>query len=150
MQGPKGADFTVATTLQPGQTETGVYAVWGVGGGFMGDAVNFRVPLSADIPGANVHFLAFNAPTASCPGVGTAAAGHLCVYERTSGARSLGAVYNPTTGNSSTVSRLGFGIYFDSTGTGGAWSYGSWAVTAPASASVSLPSGSGALGATLP
>jgi hypothetical protein len=151
VQGAKGADFTVDTTLQPGQTETGLYSVWGVGGGYMGDAVSFRVPLSADILAANVHFLAYNAPTASCPGVGSAAAGHLCVYERSGGARALGNVYSPITGNSTTVSKLGFGIYFDSTGTGGAWSYGSWAVTAAASgASTSSSSGSRALDTPLP
>lgn len=122
----------VSTKLKPGQKLTGVYSAWG-NGGYIGDAVTYRVPLAADIASSNVHYIS-GAPTTECPGPGQALAGHLCVYEMGAGNVSFGQVYrsgNPGGGEGS--SKEGFGIYFDATGA--AWSYGEWAVRPPAATS---------------
>jgi hypothetical protein len=131
----KGPDYVIQTTLKPGETLTGRYSAWGVGGGYMGDAVSFRVLLPAAISAANVHFNVTNTFTATCPALGQAQAGHLCVYERAGGNRTFGSIYKPgDLGGPFGAEPEGFGIYFDTTGTGGSWSYGEWVVTAPASA----------------
>jgi hypothetical protein len=121
-----------STKLKPGHSLTGVYSAWGVGGGYIGDAVTFRIPLTADIADANVHFIS-GAGTTDCPGPGQAAAGHLCVYQMGSGASTFQQIYasgNPGGGSGS--SKEGFGILFDTSGTTGTWSFGEWTVKAPA------------------
>ena len=134
-KGDKGDSFTLATVLPSGQTEKGQYAVWGGGGAgaYIGGAYAFRVPLAAGIPAANVHFLAApNVFTPSCPAAGQAAAGHMCVYEKSGGAATIGGIYAVTNGvvANGATSNDGFQIYFAVTAVG-AWSYGEYAVTAP-------------------
>jgi hypothetical protein len=132
--GQNGTNYTIQTTLQPGQTETGTYSVWGGTSGLMGDAVNYRVPLAAALDSTHVVFNSA-ATSTHCAGPGHADAGYLCVYETQSapGASVNPKVFNPDTANSGTLgsSRTGFGISFDATGVAGTWSFGSWAATAP-------------------
>ena len=130
--GPKGADYTVATTLQSGQTETGVYAAWGqasAAGGYLADAVSFRIPLAADLPAANQHFVT-GASAPNCPGIGQAAAGHLCLYRVAFGNTTWVNTFDPTTGGNG-ISKVGFNAYFTFAAAGAGWNYGEWAVTAP-------------------
>lgn len=134
----KSAGAFAPSVLAAGQTLTGLYGAWGTGGGYLEDSINYRIPLASAIPGANAHYRASgSAATAECPGPGGAAAGHLCVYEVGAGARSGGFIYDPWAGSSASAPAVGFGIYFNATGTGGSWSYGSWAVTAPTVATLS-------------
>ena len=119
-----------SSRLKPLQTLTGVYAAWGDGAGYIGDSITYRIPLAQEIPADKTHFLISGSKgTAECPEPGDAAPGHICVYE-TSGSNSIyGQIHRSVGGLGS--SREGFGLYFD-TGQGGAFSYGQWAVTAPA------------------
>ena len=133
--GQDGANFTVASEAKPGQTETGVFALWGGAGGFMGGAVNFRVPFAQSFDSAHVHFLVKGQGfTPSCPGYGTAAAGHLCVYEREQSNRSFFGGDREKTITRATglqgADTTGFGLG-EASGAGVAWSYGDWAATAP-------------------
>jgi hypothetical protein len=131
-KGDKGADFTVTSTLQAGQTETGVYAAWGQGsaaGGYLADGVNFRVPLPADLPTNHDVFVPQGTTSAThCPGKGQAESGYLCIYEVAQGNSTEVNAFDPTTGGNA-ISALGFNIYFTFDAAGAAWSYGEWAVT---------------------
>lgn len=136
--GTSGRDFTVETTLQPGQTEKGVYSAYGGGpaGSAMSDSISFRVPLSADISGGNVHWDAQGGGVAdptNCPGTSAApqaAAGHLCLYETSFINRTFAPVLDPAA-NAEGAGQLGFSVAFSIPTNGASWSYGSWAVTAP-------------------
>jgi hypothetical protein len=126
-------NFTINTTLQPGQNETGIYSAWGGGSGtYMGTEANFRIPLSAALPMGNVTFIPVGGTTTTaCPGPSMAAPGQLCVYEEGGGGATFGQIYNPyITGGGPGASRWGFGIYFSVTAAS-AWSYGTWTVGAP-------------------
>ena len=138
--GADGEDFTLATRLPSGQTETGIYSAWGGGElNYVEDSVNFRIPLSAAIPAANVHYDDDGGadPHASCPGTALAPAadpGHLCLYESNRGNVTYESIFRPDTGEDGAAA-LGFSIYFTAgageSGDASAWSYGTWAVTAP-------------------
>src|SRR5689334_20586326 len=78
--GPAGASFSPDATLPSGKSLTGPWAVGDWASTFMGTQVEFRIPLAAEIPGTNAEYLAQGTTSASCPGFGQAAAGHLCVY----------------------------------------------------------------------
>jgi hypothetical protein len=134
--GAAGSDFTIATTLASGQTERGIYDVWGSGAsGYMGTGVNYRVPLAAPLDSAHVIFNANGTTSAHCAGAGQADAGYLCVYEPAAshGASTFGSIYKSALpgGGGGGSDAEGFGIYFLVSSSSGAWSYGSWAVTAP-------------------
>jgi len=121
-------------TLGRGKALTGFYSAWGTGGGFSSDAINFRQSLPAEIATGNTHFVPVGTTPLppQCPGVGRAAAGHLCVYEQNAGARTFGSIFMPgKPGGPFGVQKRGFGIYFATTGTGESYSYGTWTVRAP-------------------
>jgi hypothetical protein len=130
-RGPSGGNFTVNTTLLPGQNESGEYSAWGGGiGSYLASTVNYRVPLGADLPAGNVTFIAEGGSyTTGCPGPGYAHTGQLCVYEAQDGGRSGSRIFNPTTGLNG-ASQWGFSIWFTATAAS-SWSYGSWTVGAP-------------------
>jgi hypothetical protein len=134
--GAAGSDFTIATTLASGQTERGIYDVWGSGAsGYMGTAVNYRVPLAARLDSAHVIFNANGTTSAHCAGAWQAGAGYLCVYEPANnhGANTFGGIHPSSlpAGGGGGSDAEGFGIYFDVSSSSGGWSYGTWAVTAP-------------------
>lgn len=134
--GDPGAPFSVASTLQAGQSLTGPWSVSGGNDGWAGTSVQFRLPLAAAIPVANAHYIALGAaPTAECPGFGQAAAGHLCVYanEGTQAALSFSAIYHNEGDLMASVGgagQLGFHLYFSSNATD-TYLSGSYTVTAP-------------------
>ena len=128
-----------ASTLQPGTTMTGVYSAWG-GGGYVADAVSFRIPLQKDLAAGSVHFIPVGGPTTSdCPGAGRAARGHLCVYEHGESNSTFTQIYRSGhLGGGAGSSKEGFGLYFTTGDTG--WSFGEWTVTAPSSSAASTSS----------
>jgi hypothetical protein len=121
------------STLTSGQTERGDYSAWGVAGGYLGAFATFPIPLTAGLDSSHVHFIASGGtPPAECPGTHNspeAASGHLCVYETSHGNSALGRIDSTSNGLGPATDRYGFGIYFTTSGSGGAWSYGTWAVT---------------------
>jgi hypothetical protein len=137
-QGPKGdpgANFTADTTLASGKSESGQFTAWGIGGGYLGSTVNFRIPLGADISAAHTVFVPYTAvslPT-GCTARGQASPGYLCIYEANAGATTFQEVYSVESGSvaNGTSGRDGFQMYWTTTGTTGAWSYGQWVVTEP-------------------
>ena len=129
--GTPGKDFSVTAVLPSGQTETGVYGVSGNSVSRISDSVNFRIPLAAALDKPHVQFLtAGSAATTNCPGVGKAAAGYLCIYEKTGSNRTFVDTLSPATGLSG-AGPGGFLIYFTASSTSPAISYGAWAVTVP-------------------
>jgi hypothetical protein len=129
--GTKGANFTDETTLAAGQTLTGS---WGVGGGtgdWMGDSVQFRIPLPAALSEEN-YIASSGEYSTTCPGPGKAAAGQLCVYkDEGAGVFTFSAIYNDEGGTSkSGPGASGFLIYFFGESEE-AYASGDWAVTAP-------------------
>lgn len=130
-RGDPGADFTAATVLGSGQSESGGYRV-------TSDSANndfevlipIRIPLPAALDAAHVTFVrASDMPTATCPGSGHAAPGNLCVYETSasSGVTSQ-QIFNPEKSNGSNTTEFIIRIH---TGITPGSSSGSWTVTAP-------------------
>jgi hypothetical protein len=129
-QGDPGTPFSPSATLPSGQSESGDFAVSGVNGGDMTEAINFRIPLGAALSGAHIQFIPVGAPTTTaCPGVGQAQAGTLCVYESEGDKRQFLDISNGA-GFLHAMDPFGFWIYERATDSY-ALSYGSWTVTAP-------------------
>jgi hypothetical protein len=129
-QGPAGTagqDLTYTTTLQTGQTLTGVYSTAGpVSGGWMAATIEFRPRLPANIPSANFHYV--GAANANCPGPGQAAAGHMCVYERWINAATYNTHLDPASSNSGgPITTQGVSLIWD-TSSAFANTRGVWAV----------------------
>lgn len=136
--GPTGASYTTNSVLQSGQTETGLFsAMGGNATGYFGDTINFRIPLSVDLPSSNATYITYGGTyTVSCPGPDHALPGHLCVYEENELNRlapgSLfyaGPILNPWYGGTN-VSRWGFAVYYIGTASA-SFAYGTWTVAAP-------------------
>jgi hypothetical protein len=129
------ADARYTRAVQPvGKTQSGV---WGTGNnGTAGGTEwsisenNFKPRLPATIPAANVHYV--GAANANCPGVGQAAAGHLCIYESFASNMTYDSTFAPELGTALGAGKLGFIMYFQADATfANAW--GTWAVTPAAS-----------------
>ncbi len=88
--------------------------------------MNFRVPLGASLPNGSATFIpAGGATTANCPGVGQAARGQLCVYERFGSNDTFGAIFDPATGSGPSANADGFVIYVNAAaGLFNSWSHG--------------------------
>jgi hypothetical protein len=141
--GPAGPVGTAPTALAPAQTETGVFA-----GSWIGEEGRFRyrltasfpLPLPAPLPEGSVGYITKGSPTTTaCPGVGHAAPGFLCLYETSSEnlqPPSQSAVFDPEqlTTPSQTVGRSGFAIELTAAEEDASSVAGTFAVTAPRSA----------------
>jgi len=96
------------------------------------DSISFGFALAS---APQEHFLAAgSAPTAQCPGSAAdpkAAPGHLCVYESVSSNRGNVVIFTGTNGAVNQASRWGAGVWVIPAAVGNAFSYGTWAVTAP-------------------
>jgi hypothetical protein len=136
IQGPKGdpgqngQDLTYTTKLQPGQTETGVYAVGSPSAGnYDSGSIDFHPALAASI--SNVRYIDPGAPgTTNCPQRGHAARGYLCLYSGANSHTTFCCAYRPSTVGSVGADPDGAALYFEAT-QGGAYNRGTWAVTAP-------------------
>jgi hypothetical protein len=133
LQGPGGAAgaagqaFDAGARLPSGQTLTGVWAVSGTNGDVMATQVQFVPPLSGDLAAGAVQRVV-SAPTAQCPGVGSAARGFFCLYEKASSA-TFNGIFDAASQNPG-ANRTGAVIdYTGSASSTGA--NGTWAVTAP-------------------
>jgi hypothetical protein len=123
--------MTVSSTLQSGQTLTGIYAVGGTLDEVMMTPAGFRPKLAAPIAAANFHYLAPGATSATCPARGQAAAGHVCVYSAWENGVSFTNQCSPVQGTcGSTIPVDGFVLHFTGLGPS-ANTRGTWAVTAP-------------------
>lgn len=112
-------------TLKSGQTLRGVFDVGGKVGETVRGSVSFQFPL-LNAPAVTV--LKKGETNANCTGLGSgnaqtpqATAGNLCVY--------VTEEANLTAISAENNTRLGFGLRTE--GTGDAYAYGQWAVTAP-------------------
>jgi hypothetical protein len=131
-QGREGPAGPYPVTLPSGQSESGTYAVaaGASASGFMAQGFAFPIPLAGALDGTHAAWLASGTTSANCPGVGHAAAGFLCAYESfgekdgPSGGHVVGT-HAGVAGSDAT----GFMLFFSVTGSG-AYSYGSWTVTA--------------------
>jgi hypothetical protein len=133
-EGKEGKPGIVPATLPSGHSESGMYSVAGSEGGYITQGITFPVPLASALGEAHVAWLKAGAPTASCPGVGSAAQGYLCVYEESGAFDKPDVLINPVSthlGHAGADS-YGFMIFLDVEGGERlAYSYGSWTVTAP-------------------
>ena len=119
-----------------GATQSGVWALGGATGGNPLLTINYKSALPAAIAEANTHYVIAPNWTTDCPGLGQAAAGHLCVYERFHFAMTVNYFFNPEDYVNGSGTR-GFAMYMTPTDAA-ANALGVWSVTAPTSlASVS-------------
>jgi hypothetical protein len=119
-----------AITLASGQTMRGVYGgniQASAGNPFIGGSFSFPFPLASAPSAPTSNFIpAGGASTTNCPGTvanPTAAPGNLCVYESVN--------VNSTFAAFAVANTIGAVLDLQVTATGFAWSYGTWAVTAP-------------------
>jgi hypothetical protein len=118
-------------TLPSGKSESGIYALAGDStGGFMTQGIAFSTPLASASDEAHVDFLTKGHTDANCPGVGSAAAGYLCVYtEEEANATVSGHAISNHEGLAG-ADASGFLVFLSVSGAS-AYSYGAWTVTAP-------------------
>jgi hypothetical protein len=128
--GASGTNLTTQTPLASGQSESGWFAV---GGGssatdFVGQGVSFSQPLSAPLLGKVVfNLVGVTSPT--CPGVGAAAPGFVCIYTAEIQAAAFDIALDFKLDGES-ADRFGFALYFKLLAAEG-FADGSWTVTAP-------------------
>jgi len=157
--GPTGDPWTAGGTLPVGATQTGTWAFGRIPEGITEARVpiSFSIPLAADLPPANVHYMnqigeeppkelkaegefIVEVTPANCSGTAaapTADSGHLCVYTRVGGLTNA-TIYGNESGRilkAGTAGAAGFGAstagaYLNVLITGaGARGVGTWAVT---------------------
>jgi hypothetical protein len=128
-QGAAGANFSADTSLRPGETLTGVWAVAGSTGENLIHTIQFTPQLPAALGTNAVHGPPPAPAVPECPGPGLAAAGHLCVYEVTSPSATFNFIKDPAVDLAGAGRRGALIYYTSSASTGNA--DGTWAVTAP-------------------
>jgi hypothetical protein len=116
------------------QTIQGNYAIGGSDSNDAWSEIDFGFALAS---APEQHFIPeAGVPPAQCPGSVTnpqAMAGHLCVYEENSLNRNDLVIFSGATGDGDTTSRWGAGLWLLPTvSPGNYFSYGTWAVKAPA------------------
>jgi hypothetical protein len=130
-QGIEGKEGAYPVTLAAGKSESGVFALAAGSSisGFMTEGIAFSTPLAGPLEGTNVDFLKVGETDANCPGVGSAAAGYLCVYaQQESNATVSGHAISKSEGQPG-ASASGFLVFLTVSGAS-AYSYGAWTVTA--------------------
>jgi hypothetical protein len=126
------------TTLESGQTLRGAYAgaIEATGAAnLIFASFTFPVPLASAVVAPDANFiLAGAASTANCPGTAAnpaALPGQLCMYETSGDNRILQCIGPIGALGCRTSDTLGALLSLRSAGAGRAFSYGTWAVTAP-------------------
>jgi hypothetical protein len=125
LQGPEGP-FPDGD-MPSGKTIRGHYAVGSTAPSFGWTEIEFGFQM-ATAPTPRV-VLEGATPPAQCPGTASnpqAAPGNLCIYEANQSNRSSLTPFNAT-GSTGSVSRWGAGLWLQTTGSGNAFSYGTWA-----------------------
>jgi hypothetical protein len=125
--------YSVSTTLQHGQVESGLYSAFGSGTGlYFATVVDYRLPLAANLPVADASFIVVGSGfTPACPGLGQAGAGQLCVYQTGNYSEDFIGFFDPADPFGPNNSALGFEILFDVTSGSYGYSEGTWTVGAP-------------------
>jgi hypothetical protein len=131
-EGAAGKNLTAETPLASGQTETGVFGAAGTGeGSYLLGVANFVQPLAVELDEFHVFALGEEETNAHCPGAGRAAAGYFCAYSADEeNAYLVSGPQNPVDGSEGT-GEDGTQFFFSGDGSGVAYAYGTWAVTAP-------------------
>ncbi len=115
------------------RTIQGNYAIGGDSSNDAWSEIDFGFALAS---APEEHFIPeATVPPAECPGSVTnpqAMAGHLCVYEENSSNRDNLVIFSGATGTTNTANRWGAGLWLLPTVPGDYFSYGTWAVKAPA------------------
>lgn len=113
------------------------------------DSISFGFELAA---APQEHFIpAGGAAPPQCPGSAVnpqAAPGHLCVYESVDFNRGSVVIFSGTTGWTDEASKWGAGLWLIPAAAGNAYSYGTWAVTAPLGTTPSRVQNGAQVGAT--
>jgi hypothetical protein len=128
LAGTAGRSFDANATLPSGQTLTGPWFVGGGASDNLGTQVQFTPRLSADLPGTAVQRIIPPTFTTQCPGIGQAARGFFCLYEKASNA-TFGGIFDAVSGAGG-ANRTGAVITYSGTAAYTA-ANGTWAVTAP-------------------
>ncbi len=129
--GTNGSNLTTQTPLASGQSESGWFAV-GDGDstkGFVGEGITFSQPLSAPLPEERVIFNTIGATSPTCPGIGQAARGFVCLYPVEGENMTFNGAFDSKL-NHNAADRFGFALYFNAVLAEG-FIDGSWTVTAP-------------------
>jgi hypothetical protein len=131
INGSNGANLTTQTPLASGQSESGWFA-FGDGDstkGFVGEGISFSQPLQGPIQAGNVIFNTIGATSPTCPGIGQAARGFVCLYP-VEGEGMTFRIALDSKLNANAADRFGFALYFNAVLAEG-FIDGSWTVTAP-------------------
>ena len=107
--------------------------MWAVAGGNNQDlatAIQFSPQLPAALSASAVHRIASGGSTTDCPGMGQAAPGQLCIYERATADVIFNTVGDPATGSNG-ANRRGAEIEYIGAASGVPFADGTWAVRAP-------------------
>jgi hypothetical protein len=131
-EGSAGRNLTAETPLASGQTETGVFGAAGTGeGSYLLGVATFVQPLAVGLDEFHVFALGEEETNAHCPGAGIAAAGYFCAYSgEEENAYLVSGPQNPGDGSEGT-GKDGTQFFYSGDGSGVAYAYGTWAVTAP-------------------
>ncbi len=117
--------------LRSGETMVGVFGASAPANAIATASITFRPRLPEDIPIANAHRQAASTTSENCPGVGQAAAGHLCLYEKhNAGMEAFQGFRDPQGDVPLAVRAIGtVPVWFSALFNGNV--RGIWAVTAP-------------------
>jgi hypothetical protein len=129
--GTSGTNLTTQTPLASGQSESGWFAVADGDStkGFVGQGISFTQPLSAPLPEGRVVFNTVGATSPTCPGIGQAARGFVCLYPAEGEGMTFNGAFDFNI-NTNAADRFGFALYFNAVLAEG-FIDGSWTVTAP-------------------
>ena len=130
--GPPGSlEVGSIEVLASGHSESGFYASGSGGGesGYIAQGITFRQPLATPIAEGNAEWLKAGETSASCPGVGEAAVGHLCLYDNEEYELNLCCIYDNAL-DEPAADKNGFIVYWEPTGPE-AYVSGEYTVTAP-------------------
>jgi hypothetical protein len=131
-EGTPGANLTAETPLASGATETGIFSAAGNGKNtFIVALANFVQPLPVVLDEHHVFNLAKGQTNAVCPGPGRASPGYFCAYSEVETNVELDDEPSDPETALGGANKHGAQIYWEVLGTGAAYGYGSWAVTAP-------------------
>jgi hypothetical protein len=127
---PASRYVTPTSTLQSGQTETGVFGASGDLGSLTVAVFNFIPKLPAAVDASHAIYLPIGASDPNCPGVGKANPGFLCVYAGGEVTISFIGFYAPDSTGGPGTTADGATLYF-SPSANGSHVRGTWAYQAP-------------------
>jgi hypothetical protein len=128
---PASQYLTTSSTLQSGETETGVWAANAGTGGYGVVAINFNPKLGSPIPTSNQIYVPEETTKPHCPGFREADPGYLCVYASFENQMTFTLFYSGFAGGGGEPGEPeGTVLYFSATEPNSN-ARGSWTFTAP-------------------